>query len=65
MSSLSKAHDEFVQDFLEFMFPSLKSMRGKDEKEGSLQLIQGEGHDTQKSRSQDTKVEASLQEQRT
>jgi hypothetical protein len=65
MSSMSKAHDEFVQDFLEFMFPSLKSLRGKDEREGSLQLEQGEGHGTQESRSQDAKVEASLQEQPT
>jgi hypothetical protein len=65
MSSLSKVHDEFVQDFLEFMFPSLKSLKGKYERETSLQLEQWEGHGTRKSSSQDAKVEASLQEQPT
>jgi hypothetical protein len=62
MSLISKAHDESVQDFLKFMFPSLKSLREKDEREGSLQLEQGEGHGTPKSSSQDAKVEASLQD---
>jgi hypothetical protein len=62
MSSLSKVHDEFAQDFLEFMFPSQKSLKGKDERERSLQLEQREGHGTRKSSSQDAKVEASLQE---
>ncbi len=65
MSSMFKPHDEFVQDFLKFMFPSLKSLRGKDEREGSLQLEQGEGHGTRESSSQDAKVETSLQEQPT
>jgi hypothetical protein len=44
------------------MFPSQKSLKGKDERERSLQLEQREGHGTRKSSSQDAKVEASLQE---
>jgi hypothetical protein len=42
----------FVQVFLEIVFPSLKSLRRKDERETSLQLEQWEGHGTLKSSSQ-------------
>jgi hypothetical protein len=37
----------------------------KDEREASLQLKQGEGHNTLKSSTQDAKVKASLQDQPT
>jgi len=40
MSSLSKAHDDFVLVFLKIMFHSLKSLKRKDEREASLQLEQ-------------------------
>jgi hypothetical protein len=63
MSSLSKAHDDFVQVFLEIMFPSLKSLKRKDEREASLQLEQWEGHGTLESNSQDVKITSSLQKQ--
>jgi hypothetical protein len=65
MSPLSKAHDEFVQVFLEIMFLSLKSSKRKDEREASLQLEQWEGHGTLESSSQDDKIKASLQKQLT
>jgi hypothetical protein len=63
MSSPSKAYDEFVQVFLEIMFPSLKSLRKKDEREPSFQLEQWEGHGTLESSSQDVKIRTSLQKQ--
>jgi hypothetical protein len=63
MSSLSKAHDDFVQVFLEIMFPSLKSLKRKHEREASLQVEQWEGHGTIESSSQDVKIKASLQKQ--
>ncbi len=40
-------------------------MRGKDEREASLQLKQREGHGTLESSAQDAKVKASLQDQPT
>jgi hypothetical protein len=45
------------------MFPSLKSLKRKDEREASLQLEQWEGHGTLESNSQDVKITASLQKQ--
>jgi hypothetical protein len=55
----------FCSRFPRAYVPSLKSLRGKDEREASLQLKQREGHNTLKSSAQDAKVKASLQDRPT